>query len=304
MLALPPSDPKLYEECKNGVVHVAPMSIPREYFKKGGRKNKSSGSDDSDDEQKEMDSKFHDEWEKKRKKKSSKENDTDMLLANDHYSVLGIEDLGITATDANIKGAYRKLALQYHPDKHKREGKRLDEIDEKELTPDEKVRKEIWLKIQKAYEILMDSDKRKKFDGSLPFDESLPKEDAVNDENFYDVFDEVFKRNALWAKKKPVPNIGSAKTAYKTVEKFYRYWNNFETTRDFSHHDEYDLEEAQDGYEKRYMDKENKKIRKKYITKERARIYELYRVSYRNDPRIKEEKMRVDGEKGNQNFKY
>ena len=297
MLALPPSDPKLYEECKNGVVFVSSFHIPHAKPTKAKNDDKSSDSED-DEAQQEMNAKFHDEWEKKRKKKSSKENDTNMLLAESHYAVLGLEELGIAATEAQVKKAYRKLALEYHPDKHKKDGKSLDEVDENELTPDEKVRKEIWLKIQKAYEILMDPEKRKKFDGSLPFDESIPAEDDVNDETFFEIFDEVFKRNAMWAKKKPIPNIGGHKTSYKTVEKFYRYWNNFETTRDFSHHDEYDLEEAQDGYERRYMDKENKKIRKKYVTKERARINKLYRVAYKLDPRIKAEKARIQMEKG------
>ena len=256
-----------------------------------------SGSDDNDEEQQEMKAKFHKEWEKKRKNKSSKENDTNMLLTTDHYAVLGLEDLTLAATEGQIKGAYRKLALQYHPDKHKRDGKTLEQFEENELTVDEKVRKEIWLKIQSAYETLADPEKRKKYDGSLPFDESIPSEDIITDENFYDIFDEVFKRNATWAKKKPVPNIGGPKTSYKNVEKFYRYWNNFESIRDFSCHDEYDLEEAADKYEKKYMLLENRKVRKKYMTKERGRINELYRVAYRNDPRIKAEKRRIEVEK-------
>lgn len=68
------------------------------------------------------------------------------------------------------------------------------------------------MKIQKAYEILSDPEKKKAFDSSLPFDDSIPKESEVTFENFYELFDPVFKRNAIWSKKKPVPEIGSKGT--------------------------------------------------------------------------------------------
>jgi DnaJ family protein C protein 2 len=59
---------------------------------------------------------------------------------------------------------------------------------------------------------LIDPTKRKRFDSSLPFDDNIPAEDEVKDDNFYDILDEVFRRNARFAVKKPVPNIGDEKT--------------------------------------------------------------------------------------------
>lgn len=73
------------------------------------------------------------------------------------------------------------------------------------------------------------------------------------------------------------------------VYKFYKYWDNFESWRDFSQFDEYDVREAQDRYERRYMEKENKKMRDKYAKKERARIIKLVDTAYKKDPRIKQE---------------
>ena len=43
----------------------------------------------------------------------------------------------------------------------------------------------MWLKIQDAYETLLDPSKRRKYDSSLPFDNKIPKEGDWTDETFY-----------------------------------------------------------------------------------------------------------------------
>ncbi|MFA6570955.1 MAG: J domain-containing protein [Bacteroidota bacterium] len=63
----------------------------------------------------------------------------------DYYKILGVEK---TATSEQIKSAYRKLALQYHPDKNK--GNKTSENKIKE--------------INEAYEVLKNPEKRKKYD--------------------------------------------------------------------------------------------------------------------------------------------
>ena len=66
------------------------------------------------------------------------------MASNDYYSVLGVAK---SATQDEIKKAYRKLALQYHPDRNKtKEG----ESKFKEIT--------------KAYEVLSDVSKRQAYD--------------------------------------------------------------------------------------------------------------------------------------------
>lgn len=175
------------------------------------------------------------------------------------------------------------MALKFHPDK-------LGENYNDEA-------KAHWLKIQDAYEHLSDPVKKKKYDSTLPFNDSIPKQEDISDETFYDLFDEVFKRNARFAKKKPVPNIGNPETPLAEVNKFYKYWDNFDTWREFSQYDEYNLEEAGDRYERRYMEQENKKLRAVHEKAERKRLIKLAELAYNNDPRIRMEKELQEAEK-------
>ena len=159
------------------------------------------------------------------------------------------------ATDKMITTAYRKMALKYHPDKL---GDGITERD-----------KEVWLKIQLAYETLMDPAKKRKYDSSLPFDDKIPEEGTFTDENFYDLFTKCFNLNSRWSMNKNTPNFGNEHMPIANVKKFYKFWDDFKSWREFSQYDEYDTDEAQDRYERRYMDAENKRHRKKYEKKER-----------------------------------
>ncbi len=65
-----------------------------------------------------------------------------------YYNILGVKN---TASQTDIKKAYRKLALKYHPDKNE------DKVKSKEK----------FIKIKEAYEVLKDTDKRQKFDNLI-----------------------------------------------------------------------------------------------------------------------------------------
>ena len=81
---------------------------------------------------------------------------------------------------------------------------------------------------------MSDRTKRKKYDSSLPFDDNIPNKGDVNDANFYEIFNKVFQNNARFSVIKPVPNIGEADTPLDDVYKFYQFWDNFKTWREFS----------------------------------------------------------------------
>lgn len=63
----------------------------------------------------------------------------------DYYKILGVER---SATEAEIKSAFRKLALQYHPDRN----------------PGNKAAEEKFKEINEAYEVLSDPQKRARYD--------------------------------------------------------------------------------------------------------------------------------------------
>ena len=141
------------------------------------QKNSSSDSDSSDSEGLE-ENKFNPEWAKKRKTMSTEERLKESLVKENLYEVLGLQELNMSAGMGDIRTAYYKLALKYHPDKI------IEEVKEEV----EEVNKEIWLKIQDAYETLIDPQKRKKYDSTLPFDESIPDPQNINDLSFYEMY--------------------------------------------------------------------------------------------------------------------
>ncbi len=68
-----------------------------------------------------------------------------MAAKRDYYEVLGVPR---TATEEEIKKAYRKLALQYHPDRN----------------PGDKEAEEKFKEIAEAYAVLSDPEKRQRYD--------------------------------------------------------------------------------------------------------------------------------------------
>lgn len=67
-----------------------------------------------------------------------------MKMGKDYYKILGISK---SASDDEIKKAYRKLALKYHPDKNKAPGA-----------------EDKFKEVAEAYEVLSDKKKRDVFD--------------------------------------------------------------------------------------------------------------------------------------------
>ena len=85
-------------------------------------------------------------------------------MADDYYKTLGVEK---KANPEDIKKAYRKLALKYHPDRN----------------PNNHEAEEKFKKISEAYAVLSDQEKRKQYDnfGSDQFSQKFSQEDIFRD---------------------------------------------------------------------------------------------------------------------------
>jgi len=151
--ALPPSDPTLppkgvflspftlqtdlqrqieqagtgYEKLKRRVSKQISFYLSRD------EESKSAKYESSEEEEAEADKEEHKDWEKKRKKRTRAEVEKEALLMGDLYAVLDLKHLMFEAGEKDIKSAYRKMALEYHPDKSTEEQSASD--------------KELWLQI-------------------------------------------------------------------------------------------------------------------------------------------------------------
>lgn len=96
-----------------------------------------------------------------------------MADKRDYYEVLGVSK---TATKEEIKDAYRKLAMQYHPDRNK--------------APDAE---EKFKEISEAYAVLSDDEKKAQYDqlGHAGFDQRYTTEDIFRGADFESIFRDV-----------------------------------------------------------------------------------------------------------------
>ena len=94
-------------------------------------------------------------------------------MSIDYYKVLGVQK---KASDAEIKKAYRKMAMKYHPDH----------------TKGDKSAEEKFKQISEAYAVLSDKEKRKQYDtyGSTDFHQRYSQEDIFRNFDFGDIFKE------------------------------------------------------------------------------------------------------------------
>ena len=231
----------------------------------------------------------------------------------DYYTVLHLPQ-SPTITPDDVKKAYRKSCLKYHPDKSGR-----GEEDA------------VFLKVKAAFEVL--STQKKAYDSTeMPFDESFPSDKETAESDFFESWEPVFKRNLHFdsrllvgsksnsgnkrnnrrnngssrnrnKKMQGPPSLGDASTPIEEVHEFYDYWINFESWRDFSLQaareleTQEHLENAESRYEKRWFQKEIDRAAKKLKQQEVARITSLVERAMSLDPRLIEEKKRLIQEK-------
>lgn len=96
-----------------------------------------------------------------------------MATKRDYYEILGVDK---KASADDIKSAYRKLAMQYHPDKNK--------------SPDAE---EKFKEISESYAVLSDQSKRQQYDqfGHAGIDQRYSQEDIFRGVDFEDLFRDI-----------------------------------------------------------------------------------------------------------------
>lgn len=188
-----------------------------------------------------------------------------------YYEVLGVER---DADESTIKKAYRKVALQLHPDKNP---DRIEECTQ------------LFHEVQAAYDVLSDKQERAFYDKHREailkgaddyvddaidlmqyFNASVYKGFDDSADSFYTIYRGVFCKIA--EEDEPylegdddnyfVPEFGESTSDYdETVKPFYSYWLGYCTKKSYTWKEKYDIRQAPNRPTQRLMEKENKKLR-------------------------------------------
>ncbi|KAF3397153.1 DnaJ subfamily C member 21 [Talaromyces pinophilus] len=229
----------------------------------------------------------------------------------DYYELLGVER---DATDDEIKKAYRRKALELHPDRNYGQVEAATKL---------------FAEVQCAYEVLSDPQERAWYDShqyaeltedgaaaaggqqpasggfkmtasgitSLVMNFNPHMEFSDSPSGFFgglrDIFDQIAMDEGIacrWDGSEPVdyPSFGAKEDSYEDVVRpFYAVWTSFSTKKSFAWMDKYKYSEAPDRRIRRLMEKENKKMREDGIREYNDAVRSLVAFVKKRDPRYK-----------------
>ncbi|PGG97835.1 hypothetical protein AJ79_09071 [Helicocarpus griseus UAMH5409] len=226
----------------------------------------------------------------------------------DYYELLGVDR---TATEEELKKAYKRKALEHHPDRN------YNNVEASTA---------IFAQIQAAYEVLSDPQERAWYDSHrdailtgddssggtqyshnmkmtaaeditkliMKFNPRMEFSDAPS--GFFGGLRETFEQLAReeeltcqWDGLEPVnyPSFGHRDDDYETIRPFYSVWSGFATKKTFSWKDVYRYSEAPDRRVRRLMEKENKRLRDEAIREFNDSVRSLVAFVKKRDPRYK-----------------
>jgi len=234
-----------------------------------------------------------------------------------YYTLLDVDK---KATGDDIKQAYKKMAIFWHPDKN-----RSEEATQK------------FQEINEAYTVLSDPNERTWYDNhrnqilkNKDFNPDMTDEESelqtfgidiwpfftrgcfsdFNDEEkgFFAVYRTLFEGIKAQEEKakqefvddeeedkldmeiggKQAPGFGDSKMGIDKVLDFYKFWEHFYTFKQFGWTDLHNLSDAYNRQIKRLMEKENKKERQKEKKKYVETIINLVEYVKKRDPRYQE----------------
>ncbi|KAL1962817.1 hypothetical protein VTN77DRAFT_9186 [Rasamsonia byssochlamydoides] len=227
----------------------------------------------------------------------------------DYYKILGLER---DASEDEIRRAYRKKALELHPDRN---------------YGNVEASTKLFAEIQCAYEVLSDPQERAWYDShrdaiftdektssgeqapgdthmmsasdilALFFKFSPQMEFSDSSNGFFGGLRETFERIAReeklacrWDKLDPVeyPSFGRQNDDFEEVVRpFYAAWSNFSTKKSFAWKDVHRYSEAPDRRIRRLMEKENRRLREEAIREYNDAVRSLVAFVKKRDPRYK-----------------
>ncbi|KAF2869067.1 hypothetical protein BDV95DRAFT_620950 [Massariosphaeria phaeospora] len=228
-------------------------------------------------------------------------------LKTSYYELLGLER---SATSDEIKKAYRKKALELHPDRNYGDVERTTEL---------------FAEVQTAYEVLSDDQERAWYDahemdilgggagaGEDHYEHSMRVTTAADitrimakfrgDVQFSDsptgffgflrdTFEQLVREEEYagdWSDVEvpAYPSFGHKDDSYEdVVRKFYAIWGSFATAKSFAWMDVYRVSEAPDRRVRRLMEKENKRFREDGIREFNEAVRTLVAFVRKRDPR-------------------
>lgn len=215
-----------------------------------------------------------------------------MVSKTDYYELLGVNQ---DSTSDEIKSAFRKQALIWHPDKN---SERIDEATEK------------FKLIHEAYSVLSDPHEKAWYDShkseiltgqkSEEMDlwtffspSAYPGGFTDEPDGFFSVYDELFealnkKENSEVKEKSKVqarPRFGNSTSNIENLKSFYNYWSSFTTDRIFAWADAYNPAEAPNRKVRRIIEVENTKERNKHRKAYNEMVASLVDYLKKRDPR-------------------
>lgn len=236
---------------------------------------------------------------------------SELEVKTSYYELLGVQR---QATDDDIKKAYRRKALELHPDRN---------------YGSEETATRTFAEVQAAYEVLSDPQERAWYDshesailrgddgttlnGAAPtayqnvrlttaddlarmvrkFNSNVDFSDSPS--GFFGYLRETFEQlakeeeaAASWENVDPpdYPSFGHKDDRYDdVVKRFYAVWSSFATIKNFAWKDKYKLSEAPDRWYRRRMEQENKGCRKEGIREFNEAVRSLVAFVRKRDPR-------------------